>query len=81
MFNSSIHASGQSGKPDKRSCIKEIDQFGIPVALTFKNERFFNTAIGGGCTIISGIIILTYIMYRFFEMLPASYGTQLSMVD
>ena len=30
---------------------------------------------------ICGIIILTYIIYRTIEMLPASFGTQMAMID
>ena len=53
----------------------------MPVALTFQSERLFNTALGGICSMICGVIILAYMTYKAIEMLPASYGTQNSMVD
>ena len=34
------------------NCIKERDIFAIPVQLTYKGQRKFNTVCGGCCTII-----------------------------
>ena len=63
----SVKGSGSKNKKEI-NCIKNIDQFGMPVSLTFQRERLFHTGIGAGCSVICGIIILAYILYRVIEM-------------
>ena len=53
----------------------------MPVSLTFEQQTLFNTGIGGIFSVICGIIILVYIIDRSISMLPASFGTQTSMIE
>ena len=42
-----------------KDAVKGVDFFAIPVQLTYKNQRNFNTVVGGFCTlmIILGILV------------------------
>ena len=42
------------------SSVKEQDLFGVPVQLTYKGERTFNTAIGGCCSLLMIIFLVSY---------------------
>ena len=48
-----------------KAIIKGCDMFGLPVALTYKGEGKFKTAIGG-C--VSMVIILATIVYAAFQL-------------
>ena len=53
------------------SYIKEKDIFAIPVQLTYKGQRKFNTMVGGCCTILLFLMIVISFpiltLYNFFS--------------
>jgi hypothetical protein len=46
----------------------KLDYFGRPVSLTFKGEDKFKTPIGAITTVICGILILAYCIFRFLPI-------------
>ena len=44
--------------------IRQRDLFGVPVQLTYKGERTFNTAYGGCCSILLVLGLCTYFIFE-----------------
>jgi len=57
-----------------RGFLRNIDHFGKPIQLTFKNQENFRTAFGGTLTIFCAGIILAYLIVRV-NVLLAREGT------
>ena len=46
-----------------RKLIKSIDEFGVPVNLTFKGDPFIKSMTGGLMTLVARIMVFSYFIY------------------
>ena len=52
-----------------KDAVKGVDFFAIPVQLTYKNQRKFNTVVGGCCTLtIILAILVTFPIFLIRDM-------------
>lgn len=57
--------------PSKSKCstwLSSKDEFGDPVALTFKNEGNHGTALGGACSIFMNLLFITFISLQLYGL-------------
>ena len=50
-----------------KELIKQQDLFGVPVQLTYKGERAFNTAFGGCLSLLLIVGMTTYFVFSFLS--------------
>ena len=51
-----------------QDCIRDRDLFAIPVQLTYKGQSGFNTLLGGSCSILMILTLLTVCVFELYEL-------------
>ncbi len=63
-----------------RKLIKSIDEFGVPVNLTFKGDPFIKSMTGGLMTLVARIMVFSYFIYQLSRVIRSDYSLQSSML-
>ncbi|CDW77097.1 UNKNOWN [Stylonychia lemnae] len=61
-----------------QSYIKNLDNFGIPVSLTFKNDPQIKSFIGGSMTVLSRIGVFVYLALQIIAVFSKTATIQAS---
>ena len=60
------------------SFLQKLDSFGIPVSLTYKENPEIKSSLGGMMTILSRLLIITYLGLQFSDVIRRKYTLQTS---